>query len=262
MINLKEYENWLKLNHCPSGVINYVPKIKEYFLTYNEITEQNINQFIMDKKNKSLNEGYINIYIAAIKNYGKFIEKDIKNLKSFKTMQKIPLYITLKFFEEEIIKDLPFIFDANLDKIETVLYFLFFSGLRKSEILTLKKENFNFKEGECKVIIKKTKEERIIPLTKRVMKMLISYAYDHPSEDNIFGITESQINYICSKIAKNYHIQLSPHTFRHSFAMHMKKLGFDLLDIQLLLGHKNINSTMRYAKADIKEIKEKFKRVK
>lgn len=263
MKDFNDYKNYLILNNCPSGITIYIPILKEYFSKFSEFTEININQFLVDKKNKNLSEEYINVHIKAIKSYCKFIQLNIRLPKALKTVQKLPFYITLDFLEKTIIPDLPFLFpNLNINKVEILLYFLFFSGLRKSEIFTLKKENFNFKESECKVIIKKTKEERLIPLTNRIMKMLISYSYDNPSENNIFGVTNSQLTYICKKIADNYKIEFHPHSLRHSYAMHMKKLKFDLLDIQLLLGQKNINSTMRYAKADIKIIKEKFKRIK
>jgi integrase/recombinase XerD len=264
MNNLTEFSNFLILNNCPSGVINYLPVIKDFLNEYTEITEECINKFLVKKKESGLSDGYLNIFINAIRSYCKFINLKIRLPKYFKTIQKLPVYISLEFFETVIIKDLPEIFTPKKAKqAEIILYFLFFSGLRKSELLTLKKEDFNFKEAECKIYVKKTKTERLIPLTERIMKMVISYSYDHPSENNIFGATKSQIDYICQKIAENYKIKLSAHTFRHSYAMYMKKLGFDILDIQLLLGHQNINSTMRYAKADIKEIKGKFrKRVK
>jgi len=260
MKNLNDYKNWLILNNCSSGITVYIPRLLEYFHKYAELTEENINQFIVDKKNKKLSEEYLNNYIKAIKSYCKFAQLNIRLPRAFKVTQKLQQYVSLDFFENQIVKDLPEIFTSiDIKKVETILYFMFFSGLRKSEILMLKKEHFNFKEAECKVYIPKRKEERLIPLTERIMKMIISYSYDNPSDINIFGITNKQLTYICKKIADNYKIKFSCHTFRHSFAMHMKKMGFDLQDIGLLLGHKNINSTLRYAKADIKEIKNKFK---
>jgi integrase len=182
--------------------------------------------------------------------------------RAFKVTQKLPQYVSLDFFENQIVKDLPEIFTSiDIKKVETILYFMFFSGLRKSEILMLKKEHFNFKEAECKVYIPKRKEERLIPLTERIMKMIISYSYDNPSDINIFGITNKQLTYICKKIADNYKIKFSCHTFRHSFAMHMLSKGFSVIEVQFLLGHKNMASTTRYIRADINQIKTKFKKL-
>ena len=256
MNNLKEYKNWALAN----GDSNiYFPLLKDFLKSVTEINEENINIFIAEKKAKYA-IGYVNNYISAIRNYLKFKKIELRTPTLARTIQTIPNYITLEFLENQIIPDLPLLFgQKNQAKIKVLLYFMFYSGLRKSEIITLKKENFDFKNTECKVYIKKTKEERLIPLTEKIMRMIIEYSYDHPSETNIFDINEAQIDYICSKIAGNYKIKFHPHSLRHSMAMHMKKMGFDLQDIGLLLGHKNINSTLRYAKADIKEIKNKFK---
>lgn len=259
MNNLKEYKNWALAN----GYSNiYFPLVKNFLINVKDINEENINQFIAKKKTK-YSIGYANNYIKAIRNYLKFMKIELRTPILDNEIITVPNYITLDFLENEIIKDLPVLFGGkNLEKIKVILYFMFYSGLRISEVLTLKKEDFDFRNAQVKVHIHKTKEERLMPLTEKIMKMIISYSYDCPSDINIFGVTKSQIVYICQVISDNYKIDFHPHTLRHSFAMHMKKKGFDLQDIGLLLGHKNINSTLRYAKADIKEIKEKFKRIK
>jgi site-specific recombinase XerD len=263
-INLTDFKNWLLLNGCADSTSAlYCSELEKLFASIPQFDEANINQYLVTLKNKKLAEETLNIKIKAIKKYGEFTKTDIRLPKLFRPAQILPNYITIEFLENQIFKDLPELFIAkNVEKIKVLLYVMFFSGLRISEIVSLTKENFEFKEAQMKVYIPKTKEERLIPLTNKMMRTIIIYMRDFPSEKLIFNLNKKQVEYICKKIQDNYKIEFHPHTMRHSFAMHLKRMGFDILDIQFLLGHKNIKSTMRYAKADIKTIKEKFRRMK
>jgi len=255
--NLFQFKGWLLVNGC--STTNYVSKIEELLNSIPSLTEKNINNFIIKKKEDKLSEETLNTYIKSIRAYLKFLKKDIRTPKYFKPIKKIPQFITLEFLEKNIIPLIEDLFPKKELKIETLLYFMFYTGLRKSEIENLKRENFNFEEKEVKVYIPKTKEERLIPLNDRMIKFLHFYFDEEDEKNNAFNLGKGEINYIFKILKPNVKkVNLHPHIFRHSYAMHLQRNGFTTREIQSLLGHKNILTTIRYENADINLMKEKF----
>lgn len=264
--NLIDFKNWIILNGCATSTsIIYCYKLNIVLNNIQQLDEININQFLLAKREKGLSSESLNLYINAIRKYCKFMNVEIKIPKIFKLTEKIPKYITLEFLEKEILPVLSDLFPAKrILQIKTVLYFMFYSGLRKSEVENLERKNFNFKEKEIKVYIKKTNEERLIPLNNKMIKILLEYFNSEIEEGNAFNLFYTSIKNIFQTINNNFkNKKIFPHMFRHSFAMHMQKNNFSTREIQYLLGHKNINSTLRYEHANINVIKEKFnKRIK
>ena len=138
-------------------------------------------------------------------------------------------------------------------------------GLRVSELINLKVSNISEKEKYIKVTGKGEKE-RLIPITESALKNIKIYQdeirihlkiseqnkdylflnkYGKPiSRIMIFKIIK-QLKEYCN-ITKN----ISPHTFRHSFATHLLEGGADLRVIQEILGHKSITTTEIYTHLD------------
>ena len=235
---LTEFKNWLIVNSCPSGVIVYLPKIKEILNSISEFKEENINAFLARKKLTGLSEKTLNTYVKAINSYLNFANINIRKPKYFKEIKKIPGFITLDILENKIMPDIEYLFEKNHLKIKTLLYFMFFTGLRKEELHNLKRENFDLKNKQIKVYIPKTKEERLIPLNDRVKNLLYTYFQTEIEKNNAFNLGEGSLDYIMKKISNNYpDLKIHNHCFRHGFNVHLKKCGVDLSDRQYLLGH-------------------------
>ena len=257
--NLSKFKNYLIVNGH-STLIYYT--LMGYVLDeIKDITEENVCNFIIKRRKNNISPSTLNVYIKAIKTYLKFIKKDnIVLPKYFTEISKLPQFITYEYFEKDIIKQLHIIFPkTRLLKIKTLLYFMFYSGLRKMEIDILKRENFNFQTREVKVLVPKTKEERLIPLNERMAKLLKYYFKSEPEQNNAFNLNKGSINHIFKVLKSELeNPKLHPHIFRHSFAMHLQRNGFTTREIMALLGHKNIRTTIRYENADIGLIKKKF----
>jgi len=152
-----------------------------------------------------------------------------------------------------------------------VLETLYACGLRVSELINLKLSNFFPKIGFVKVIGKNNKE-RIVPIGKDAIKyinlyiqncrlhMEIQKGYENFVFLNRRGkvLSRVMIFYIIKEAAKNAGIQknISPHTFRHSFATHLVEGGADLRAIQEMLGHESITTTEIYTHLDTKYLKD------
>lgn len=149
----------------------------------------------------------------------------------------------------------------NVAIIET----LYGCGLRVSELIGLKISDLFFKEGFIKVLGKGNKE-RFVPVNPQTEKFLKIYLQEvRPLQkpqvlaaDTVFlnrrgqGLSRAMIFTIVKNLAVLIHLQknISPHSFRHSFATHLLENGADLRVIQQLLGHESITTTEIYMHLD------------
>jgi integrase/recombinase XerD len=143
-----------------------------------------------------------------------------------------------------------------------ILEVLYGCGLRVSEASGLKISSVFFEHGFIRIIGKGNKE-RLVPIGEMAMEALKAYMEDRPvpaakADDlvflNRFGKSISRISLF--KIVKKYTLaagimkEISPHTFRHSFATHLIEHGADLRGVQEMLGHENIATTEIYTHVD------------
>lgn len=153
----------------------------------------------------------------------------------------------------------------------TMLELLYASGLRVSELVSLKQEQINMRQGLVRCIGKGNKE-RLVPLGEVALDWLQQFFYEsRPGllngkvTDDVFptrrgkAMTRQAFWYIIKRYAKQAQIQktLSPHTLRHAFATHLLNHGADLRVVQLLLGHSDLSTTQIYthvAKARLKQL--------
>lgn len=146
-----------------------------------------------------------------------------------------------------------------------ILETLYGCGLRVSELIGLQLSNLFFEEGFIKVLGKGNKE-RFVPLnphTEKYLKLYLNQVrpLQNPHEtasDTVFlnrrgkGLTRAMIFTIVKQLAAATNLQknISPHSFRHSFATHLLENGADLRVIQQLLGHESITTTEIYMHLD------------
>ncbi|MEO0198013.1 MAG: site-specific tyrosine recombinase XerD [candidate division WOR-3 bacterium] len=156
-----------------------------------------------------------------------------------------------------------------------ILELLYATGVRVSELVSLKISNVFLEERMIRVLGKGNKE-RIIPYNSTAAKYLELYLYGvRPSilkkrgEDRVFlnmrGTSLSRVS--VWKILKNYAVKagitknIYPHILRHTFATHLLKNGCDLRTLQIFLGHASLMTTQIYTHLDkefLKEVHSKF----
>ena len=148
---------------------------------------------------------------------------------------------------------------------------LYGSGLRVSELVELSLSNIFFKEDLIRVTGKGDKQ-RLVPLgnySKKYIKIYIEGIRNQmkvakEDSDILFlnrngnKLTRAMIFTIVKKQAQKAGIDknISPHTFRHSFATHLHENGADLRTIQLMMGHESITTTEVYTHLDNKHLKQ------
>lgn len=151
------------------------------------------------------------------------------------------------------------------ERNRAMLELLYSCGLRVSELVTLKLSDLYFEEGFIKVTGKGSKQ-RFVPIGTFTQKYINIYKDEvrvfqpvqKGSEDTLFlnrrgrGLTRAMVFTIIKDLAKKINLSknISPHTFRHSFATHLLENGADLRSIQMMLGHESITTTEIYMHLD------------
>lgn len=154
-----------------------------------------------------------------------------------------------------------------------ILEVLYSCGLRVSELCQLKISNLYLDEGFIRVEGKGNKE-RLVPISERAVKELQYWFTERVHipikpgyEDHVFvsfrrgsGLTRIMVFYIVREQAELAGINknISPHTFRHSFATHLLEGGANLRAIQCMLGHESIATTEIYTHIDTARIREEI----
>lgn len=151
-----------------------------------------------------------------------------------------------------------------------MLLLLYNSGMRVSEMISIKKRDIYFSDnGKCHLrIMGKGRKERVIPLWKSTTKYLADFIDEHQVDDNNYlllgrnvnHLTRSGVRYRIDCIAKRaiknspslIGKTITPHVFRHSTAMSLLQSGIDISTIALWLGHESIETTHQYMVADLK----------
>jgi len=153
---------------------------------------------------------------------------------------------------------------------KAIIETLYGCGLRVSELVELKISDLFFEEGFIKVIGKGNKE-RLVPINRYAQKFISIYKEEfriHINQKSEFKdilflnrrgaqLTRAMIFTIVKQLAKKTNLQknISPHTFRHSFATHLLENGANLRVIQQMLGHESITTTEIYMHLDKTHLK-------
>lgn len=193
-----------------------------------------------------------------------FLEADPSELlESPKIGLKLPEVLTVEEIDSIIAA-----IDLSKDEGQrnrAILETLYSCGLRVSELINLKISDLYFEEGFIKVQGKGSKQ-RLVPISPRAIKEIKLYFMDRNQievkkeyEDYLFishrrrkALSRIMIFHFIKELAQSAGIKknISPHTFRHSFATHLLEGGANLRAIQCMLGHESIATTEIYTHID------------
>ena len=192
-----------------------------------------------------------------------------KAVVAMKVERKYPEILTNR--EVELFLDQPQCVDAKGYRNHAMLELLYATGIRVSELISLNEEDVSLSASFIRAQSKG--KERIIPLYPAAVKALSHYMKEvrpqllaDPEETALFvnmnGERMSRQGFW--KIIKYYQEKaeidkdITPHTLRHSFAVHLLENGADLRSIQEMLGHADISSTQIYTHVIKKQLKDVY----
>ena len=277
---------WLEKNLSQNTLESYKNDLGKFrnFLEKNNKTVLKADHFlILSFLSFLLDKGFssktVSRNISSLKSFFKYLisVEHIKinpmlNIDAPKSGLYLPTTLTVE--ETQQILDAPNELRAIEMRDKAMLYTLYATGMRISELISLNMHNVDLTRGSVQVIGKGGKE-RLIPLTNDAINMIKKYLSEAREKlskgkdhNNIFVSTHGKqisrhsfwhrIKAYLKKVDVSKEVH--PHTLRHAFATHMLNNGADLRSVQLLLGHSDLATTQIYthvAKAEVKNLHKK-----
>ena len=271
---IQAYENYLtKVKQASANTIaSYMRDIRQFASWLNtsegveviDASQLNISDYLSHLEDIGRTGATVSRSLASLKNFysyvvsSGFLEKTpVTEIRVERGEKKLPQILTGR--EIELLLAQPACVDAKGYRDKAMLEVMYATGIRVTELIELDVDDVNIEQGIIKC--NSTKKSRIIPLYPAALKALASYLKDvrdsmvaTPDEValfvNINGVRMSRQGFW--KILKHYqataHIEkeITPHTLRHSFAVHLLENGADLGSLQELMGHSDISSTQMY----------------
>lgn len=232
---------------------------------FNDANKTIVITYLMNLQKKGRATSTISRNLASIRSFFQYLlnhdlvkEDPTLNLKLPKIEKRIPDILTEK--EINVLLDQPNSHDFKGARDKAMLELLYATGLKVSEIVSLNIESVNL---DLRIVsIKDTGESnRVIPIGKMAIESLVHYLenfrenyeenYSEPLFINFSGNRLTRQGFW--KILKHYTKQsninkvITPHTIRHSFAVHLIENGADLKTVQEMLGHSDLSTTQIYA---------------
>jgi integrase/recombinase XerD len=287
-VYMREYKDYLRVErgvsqHTFEGYLRDVARYQWFMETEKGIADvariqlKDMRDFLSFLVHDAfLNERSLARNIAAMRSFHKFlvqedhVDEDPTELIDIpKFAQKLPVFLTV-----EEVDAVYAAIDMNSDlgvRNRAMLELLYACGLRVTELVELEQSKVFMKEGFIQVFGKGSKE-RLVPLgnsAKHYLQLYLEavrpkHAGVKGHEDILFlnrrgkKLTRNMVFIIVKALVAAANIQknVSPHTFRHSFATHLIEGGADLKAVQEMLGHESITTTEIYLHLDRDYLKE------
>jgi integrase len=245
---LEQFKDYLLLNgNAWLTATNYISRITQVLAVIKEenFSEATLAEFLRGLQ-KENSVSTVNGYLYALTAYLRFLKRDIKLPKVLKPTKTLPESID-EIQLDKFIDTLSQVLSRDFIKFKALILFLFYSGIRIGEIDTLKRNHFDFTTKTVKILVSKTREERIVVYTERTKNALQDYFDSEEEGDNAFNINSNAVQQRFKDFKKYFpDINLHAHTLRHSFAVNCLRKGVDTLTVSKLMGHKNLLTTERY----------------
>ncbi len=275
MLNfIHAYENYLtKVKNASANTItSYIRDIRQFTdwlddickINLLDVKQLNIRQYLSYLESIGKSSATVSRVIASLKNFYAYLissgfaeSNPAVSIHVERGEKKLPQILNAR--EIELLLAQPVCADAKGYRDKAMLETLYATGIRVSELIALNVDDVNLSQGIIKC--SNTKKARSIPLYPAALKALKNYLRDirtsmlaDPSERALFvnvnGARMTRQGFW--KILKHYQDtaqidkEITPHTLRHSFAVHLLENGADLGSLQELMGHCDISSTQMY----------------
>lgn len=282
-----------------TDIAQFVEFLTSSKVTLTQFNKRHLNGYLKWLRDQGIGARSSARKISALKTLGQFmherfnIDDKTQGVISPTLEKKLPTFLT----EEELARLLEAA-DADLSfkgiRNKVMLYLLYATGIRISELIGVKIDDINFETGFINVTGKGSKE-RSIPLPKTVLRLLTFYATQvypklYPEnlsplagraapckywpdsrrgqrsarhlfvsqyKDGLAPLTRQSFWMVLKKLLAIAKISkdVSPHSLRHSLATHLLKKGADLRSLQLLLGHEQLTTVQIYTHLENSELR-------
>jgi integrase/recombinase XerC len=274
--------------YSPHTIISYENDLSAFFKFIDDqypdteltsIKTTFIRTWLAELKEAEMTSRSINRKISALRSFFKYLLKNeivkanpVTAIISPKMPKRLPQFVeendTSNLLTNIVFSDG---FKGQTEKL--ILKVLYYTGIRKAELINLKEYNIDKANSNIKVLGKGNKE-RVIPISNELSSEISFYLLE---KKRILGSTENNFVFVTVKgkplnpkevytIANKYLSMVttidkkSPHILRHSFATHLMNNGADLNAVKELLGHSSLAATQIYTHNTIEKLKDVYKK--
>lgn len=274
--HIEKFLRYLEIEKNASAhtILNYKLDLESFrdFLKDIEIEKVDylfVRKYLASLKEKKISSRSISRKLSALKSFFKFLIKDkylgvnpADALSYPKLEKRLPKFLT----EADVVRLIESPDPASLKgaRDRAILETLYSTGIRISELVSLKEDQIDF-IGSTIIVAGKGKKERMLPIGERALSAIRKYL--QMRQDTVSqvvflnknkkplggrGIRKMLDHYILTASLKEH---ISPHTLRHTFATHLLNHGADLRSVQELLGHANLSTTQVYTHLTTEKLK-------
>lgn len=283
----QEAENFLSFLTTEKGASEHTTKnygidLREFMKFISEkklqdLTHLDIRSFLAYLKAHEYSKSSISRKLACLRSFFKFLVREnvltqnpAAAIATPKKEKRLPSFMNPDEITRLLEAPAKNSWEEKRDK--AILEILYSSGLRVSELAGLNHDDLDFFGGLVRVR-GKGKKERIVPVGQAALNSLRAYldmkaprdagnAIKKPLFISRIGsrLTDRSVRRMILKYVKRTGLgkEISPHTFRHSFATHMLDRGADLRSVQELLGHANLSTTQIYTHVTTQRLKDAY----
>ncbi len=283
---LKNFLTYMSVEKGLSGnsVESYAFDLKKFFKflslkgkDFFNFSRTDIIDFLEKLKDKGYSLSSVCRFLSSIKGFCKYLlieglRKDdpSESLQSPKRWERLPKSLSISDIRTLLESSLSGASDPISARNHVMFELMYSSGLRVSELISLKLEDVNLEAGFLRIVGKGSKE-RIVPVNLRAIEAIKRYIIQQRSK--ILKKKRSNFLFVTSRgspmtrqrfwqaikaFGRSLGIQISPHVMRHSFATHLLEGGADLRSLQKMLGHSDISTTQIYTKVTTERLKQVY----
>ena len=241
-----------------------------------EITATSLNSYMLWLEKENLSSATVSRRIAALRSFFQYLKQEnrvdedpTEDLKRPKVEKKAPRILSTEEVDRLMAQPDKKTLKGLRDK--AMLELLYATGIRVSELINLEMSDIELRRGY--MVCRRKVRECWIPFGDSAKKALSMY-FKHARDVFLKGKESSLVFTNCSggamsrqgfwKILKKYAAdagisgEITPHTLRHSFAIHLLQNGADLKNVQEMLGHSDISTTAMYTSLDMLQLKQAY----
>jgi integrase/recombinase XerC len=243
-----------------------------------KIKHLHVRSWIVEMVEDGISNRTINRKVVSVRNFFKYLRKsnaEILNpcdkIQALKTPKRLPSFVQ----ENELKNTFELIVDDQENSIlwrdYLIIELLYNTGIRRSELINLKRTDISYSRNVLRVLGKGNKE-RLVPLSNYLLDDMKRYfellkVQENKCEYVFFGKNSNKLYpKAVYNIVKKYLTLLttierkSPHVLRHSFATHLMNRGAELNAVKEILGHSSLAATQVYTHNSIEELKSIYKK--
>lgn len=268
--------------HTITAYKNDLTQFEDYLATafdiddVKDVTFAVVRSFVVYLMEQGLEPKSVNRKLSSVKSFFKYLRKvgvlevnPAAKIQTVKTAKRLVKTVAQSDLLNLLDGQDYFSNDLKGCRAKAIIELLYATGIRRSELMSLKLADVDFSAYTVKVLGKRNKV-RLVPFPKEVEKTLKAYQQLQPRNQTspalffltdkgkklypklVYDVVNRYLSYVTTVDKK------SPHILRHSYATHLLNKGADVNDIKELLGHANLSATQVYTHNAIEKLKTEY----